>query len=254
MTASTLVAVLLAMTTGAVSARADCSHRAPRKWKSQAAGVERVRIVAKAGSLSVAGRADAAQIRVEGFACAGSERQLEAIEIRTERSGSELRIESIIPERWSLWGDSAQLDLEIEVPQGVVVDIEDSSGALEIFGVAALHLDDNSGAIEIGDIAGDVRIEDGSGGIKVAGVGGDLWVHDGSGGIDIEEVGGTVTIDQDGSGDINIEKVEGLVLVRRDGSGGIDVRGVTGDFTVEHDGTGGIHYADIGGRVEIPNR
>jgi len=92
------------------------------------------------------------------------------------------------------WGD-ARLDLEIVVPAGVAVKIDDGSGSLRARKVASLEIEDGSGEMEIEDVAGDVAIDDGSGTIRVRDVGGDFTVRrDGSGGIHHEGVAGRVSV------------------------------------------------------------
>lgn len=214
----------------------DCAHQARREERLDAAGVRTVRVTAGAGSLRIEGRAGAGAILVHGIACAGREATLDGIRVRTRRSGSEATIESEIPEtsNW-LGNDEARLDLVLEVPPGVAVEVEDGSGSMHVRNVAAAAVNDGSGEMVLEGIAGEVRITDGSGS------------------IDVRDAG-SVVIEQDGSGGISISGVRGNVTVRDDGSGGISVRDVAGDFTVEDDGSGGITHASVRGRVTIPSR
>jgi len=152
------------------------------------------------------------------------------------------------------WGNRyARLDLRVEVPEGMVADIRDSSGEMILADLGALTIQDSSGEIEVHSIRGSVWIEDSSGAIGLWDVTGDVEIDDGSGEIEISGVGGMVTID-DGSGEIDVEDVEGTVLVVRDGSGSIEVDGVGGDFIVERDGSGSIDFSDVQGRVDVPRK
>jgi hypothetical protein len=214
----------------------DCSHEARREEKIDAAGVKTLHVIARAGSLRVDGQAGAGAIAVHGTACASRESALEDIQLKVHRSGSEATVEAVIPEssNWLIGGE-ARLDLVLEVPQGVALEVEDGSGSIEIRHVASADVKDGSGEMVIEDVAGEVRITDGSGGIEVRDA-------------------GSVVVDEDGSGSINVSGVRGNVLVKDDGSGSISVREVAGDFTVEDDGSGGISHAAVHGRVRIPSR
>ncbi len=228
----------------------DCDHRAPREDTLDAAGVKLIEIDAGAGFLRVEG-VKGSEVKVVGEACASSSSLLEDTQLTVRRSGDRIRVIAEIPE--SSWGRStARLDLDIEVPSGVAVEIDDGSGEIEVRGVASANIDDGSGEIEVSDIAGDLEIEDGSGEIDIEGVGGEVRISDGSGEIEVRSVG-SVLIEEDGSGEIDIEGVDGDVMVRSDGSGSISVRDVEGDFTVRRDGSGGIDHRAVAGRVEIPD-
>ena len=214
----------------------DCGHEARREERIEAAGVKTLRVIARAGSLRVDGQAGAGAIAVHGTACASRESVLEGIQVKVSRSGSEATVEAVIPESFNwLGGGEARLDLVLEVPPGVALEVEDGSGSIEIRHVAAAAVQDGSGEMMIEDVAGEVRITDGSGAIEVRGA-------------------GSVVIDEDGSGSISVSGVRGNVLVRDDGSGSISVREVAGDFTVEDDGSGGISHVAVHGRVRIPSR
>ena len=235
---------------GATTAE-DCDYTADRDETIDAAGAELVEIDASAGFLRVHGSEGASQIQVLGEACASSEGLLEDIRLIARRSGDRVQIVADIPE--NRWGRStARLDLTVELPSGVEVEIDDGSGEIEVRGVASADIDDGSGEIEVRDIAGDLQIDDGSGEIHVNDVGGEVRISDGSGEIDLRRVG-SVVIEDDGSGEIDIEEVYGDVMVRSDGSGSISVRDVDGDFTVRRDGSGDIDHEAVAGLVSVPD-
>lgn len=228
----------------------DCDHREPREETLDAGGAERVEIDASAGFLRVLGSEGAGEIRIRGEACASSKGLLDDIRLEVRRTGDRVRIAAEMPE--SRWGRStARLDLTIEVPSSVEVEIDDGSGSIEVRNVGQTTIDDGSGEIEVREIAGDLRIDDGSGEIEVTGVEGEVRIDDGSGEIDLRSVG-SVVIESDGSGEIDIEEVYGDVMIRSDGSGSIYVRDVDGDFTVRQDGSGDIDHQAIAGLVDIP--
>jgi hypothetical protein len=213
----------------------DCGHQARREERLDAAGVKTLRVIARAGSLRIDGKAGAGEIAVHGTACASREADLEDIRLKAHRSGSEAIVEAVIPDSFNWLGSERRLDLVLDVPSGVALEVEDGSGSIEIRHVAAAAVQDGSGELVIEDVAGEVRITDGSGAISV-------------------REAGSVVIDEDGSGGITISGVRGNVLIKDDGSGSISVREVAGDFTVEDDGSGGIDHAAVQGRVRLPSR
>lgn len=269
-TALTFAAALLAA--GCVSWAEECSFTEPRDAEIAVEGARRVRVIAGAGSLRIDGRPGLDRVAATGTACASRESLLPEIELLTRRSGDEVIIEARFPAERDWVGRSEQmrLDLAVEVPDSLPLEVEDSSGSVEIAGVHALRLDDSSGSIWVEGVSGDVtivdgsgsieaariggnlRIEDGSGEIRVADVTGSVEIEDGSGGIDVRTVGRDVVIEEDGSGGIVVSEVTGNLLVRDDGSGGIDATDVRGDFTVEQDGSGSIRHDRVGGRVSVP--
>ncbi|MEE8523194.1 MAG: hypothetical protein V3T72_04625 [Thermoanaerobaculia bacterium] len=228
----------------------DCDFEAPFEESADAAGAAVIRIDAGAGSLQVVGNSGLSAVRVRGKGCASSQRLLDGIELTVQRRGDRIDVIVDIPDR--RWGNSnARLDLEIEVPGDVPIEIDDGSGAMKVRGVAAAAIADGSGSIEVRDVAGDLRIDDGSGSVHVEDVGGEVHIRDGSGEIEVRRAG-SVVIDEDGSGSIEIAEVEGDVVVRDDGSGSIYVSDVGGDFTVRDDSSGGIRHRDVGGHVSVP--
>jgi len=263
-----LLAPLALTAPTAACAYDSCQVQEPREETVDAAGATLVRVEAKAGSLRITGEAGLDEVQARGTACAENERTLEKVQLRADRSGDEVRVVVETPEGWN---GSGALHLELRVPEGLAIDVEDGSGETVVDDVASLRLKDGSGKIEITGVRGDVSIEDGSGEINLVDVGGDVKIHDGSGKIDVEDVEGAVVL-HDGSGDIDIKDVRGTVtveddgsggveivgvgkdvLIRRDGSGSIRVEDVDGDFTVEKDGSGSIDHEGVKGRVDIPS-
>ena len=129
------------------------------------------------------------------------------------------------------FGDSPSVQLDVRMPEGLHLKVDDGAGSIEVINVRGdIVLDDGSGSIVMTDVGGSVEIDDGSGSISVRGVGGDISINDGSGSITVRGVAGTVTVD--------------------DGSGGIDVSDVEKDLIIVDDGSGGLDFSNISGRVE----
>lgn len=214
-------------------------YTAPRSADAPARGARLVRITAKAGSLDIQGRKGLTEVRARGTARASERAWLEEIQLITRRVGDVVEVEVQIPDwdsRDRHRNGSRLLDLVVEVPDDLALDVTDGSGRIDIRDVGALTLSDGSGEILLQRIRGSVRLEDGSGEMT------------------IRDVTGSVIIERDGSGGIDIEQVTGSVDVRADGSGGIRVRQVGGDFTVGSDGSGGISYSEIRGVVRVPEK
>jgi DUF4097 and DUF4098 domain-containing protein YvlB len=249
--------LLLSAAAAAVLAAAPLAaqdHSADRNATVNAANARAVRIVARAGRLRVVGVDGITEVRVRGTARARKESRLDDIELRAEREGDEVVVEALIPEdrvSWH-WDDEMALDLVIEVPRALPLEVEDGSGDVELRNVGALRLDDGSGNVEIVGARGDVTVKDGSGGLTVREVKGSVTIADGSGEIEVANVTGTLTVDEDGSGGITARDVGGAVHVRRDGSGQIRVTEVGGDFVVDRDGSGGISSQGVKGEIRLP--
>jgi hypothetical protein len=240
--------------------RALEDYTAPRNAEVDARGARTIRIEAAAGFLKVEGRKDLDQVRIKGTARASRRGWLDEIKLVAERRGDEVYIKADIPDRDQGFYDSMRgdwersLDLTIEVPSSLALDVEDGSGEAEFNNAGALRFEDGSGEISVKNARGNVRITDGSGSIIVDGVEGSVRIDDGSGEIRVRNVTGDFTIGSDGSGEINASNVSGTLRVESDGSGSIDVDRIGGDFIVERDGSGDIHYETVKGRVEIPER
>ncbi|MGD8322692.1 MAG: hypothetical protein PVJ02_19740 [Gemmatimonadota bacterium] len=232
----------------------SCAYEAERKMALGASTSQWLRLQAGSGSLTVEGRDGLDQVQVVARACASDEAYLDDLQVTLEADGGDLALETHYPRRsFGGWGghDYARLDLVVLVPRGMPLDVDDSSGEMDLSGTGALRIDDSSGGITIRGASGPVSIEDGSGGIDVADVSGDLSIDDGSGGIEVEGVQGDVRL-QDGSGSIRVAAVQHDVVVENDGSGSIAVRDVQGNFRVANDGSGSIRYSGVAGRVDIP--
>lgn len=212
-------------------------YDAPRSATVNAAGATAAHIEARAGQLRVTGRADLTEVRVRGTARASSRDLLDDIELEAVRSGNAIEVRVHMPDSrdWR-WSEHAILDLVIEVPATLALDVDDTSGDITVEGVTA--------KVRIDDSSGDIRVRDA----------GDVWISDSSGGIDVSRVKGSVDIDDDSSGEIEVYDVTGSVRIGRDSSGSIDVSRVGGDFTVERDGSGSIDYGDVKGKVDIPRK
>ncbi len=147
-----------------------------------------------------------------------------------DKRGDAAMLEATFEDGWLGTSGSARIDLEVTMPTGLALTIDDSSGSIEVEDTEAdLKIDDSSGSIDIRNV-GNVIVEDGSGSIEIEEAAGDVDVTDGSGSIRVRSVGGSVTID--------------------DGSGSIKVSDVEKDLILVDDGSGSFKYSDVRGKVE----
>jgi hypothetical protein len=205
-----------------------------------AAGIGDAQIIAGAGSLSIVGRRESETIEVQADfrgkfnSQEEAQRILDNLMLTAELRGSTFFLKTEQKRSWS-WRNSGRIDVVLSLPAHIHLDIEDSSGSMEVSGFDSnLTIEDGSGSIKVDSVRGDITIDDGSGEIWVRDVDGDVVIEDGSGQIDVAHIGGTVKI--------------------KDGSGSIDVEDVQVDFVVTRDGSGSIRHRDVRGRVDIPRK
>jgi len=236
----------------ATTAHADdwCQHSAQRSATVDAVGAVRIVIAAGAGDLKVRG-GSAQAVQASGKACASSDELLQQIQIESRREGDTIYVKTLMPNQGALLlGRNATLDLTLAIPEGLAVDLEDSSGDVELRNVKSAVVTDGSGDADIEDIHGDLKVSDSSGELEIEHVSGNVSVTDSSGDLEIEDVAGDVAIPVDSSGDIHIERARS-VHIRNDSSGEIVVHHLTGDLTIDQDSSGDIEAADIGGDFTV---
>lgn len=229
---------------------ADCSHTAARNAKIDANGVRAVVIHAGAGDLTVRGIASVSGIEARGEACAGSQERLDAIRIEVRRDGDTVHVATVIPEHESFM-NFGKIDLTVELPARLDIDLKDSSGDLSLTGVASARIEDSSGDQSIRDIAGNVVVQDSSGEIDIKSIRGNVEVSDSSGDVRIVEVTGDVRIPVDSSGGLVMRSIHGQVHIETDSSGDISISDVNRDVTIDTDSSGDIRVEDVGGQLTV---
>ena len=218
---------------------------------------ELLAISAVAGDLEVNGVSGSDQALIRGRACVSEESWLDDSKVET-KAGKHAEITVILPDTdggWSFMGrgNYRWIDLQIQVPDDLALEVRDSSGDLSLENVASVRVQDSSGDIEISNVHGAVSVQDSSGDIDVDEIDGDFTVDaDSSGDIYVEDVTGTVLVVKDSSGDIRATRVSNDVIVERDSSGDIRATDVGGDFRVLKDGSGSITANDVRGEVDVP--
>jgi len=252
-----VLVVLLLMLIAADALASDCKFERLLDESLDVSGSQSLAIAAGAGDLEIAGVSGSDEVKIRGKICVSEEQWLDESRLETS-SGDRAEINVVLPDvsgGWSLWGSKyAYIDLELEVPDGLALQLRDSSGDIEIEDVYSLSLQDSSGDIEIRNVAGLVEIRDSSGDIEVRGLRGDFTIiSDSSGDIRGSGIEGNVLVEADSSGEIWFTEVRKDVIVEQDSSGDIVAEKVGGDFRVLKDSSGKIRYEDIAGEVVIPD-
>jgi len=235
----------------------DCKFSKDINQELDLAGSEGLAVMAVAGDLRVQGVSGSTRAVIKGKVCASKEEWME--ESRVEASGGKrAEISVVLPGTdgdWSLMGNNyVYLDLELEVPDHIALDVKDSSGDIEISGVGALAVKDSSGDIDIEDSVGPVSVWDSSGDIELNDIERQVTIEsDSSGDIRGSDIQGSVLVVSDSSGDISFKDVGENFIVERDSSGDITATRIGGDFRVERDGSGEIDARDVQGAVDIPD-
>jgi hypothetical protein len=229
--------VVMAMFLASFAHAAWNNYTEVRDLELDAADVEQIDIDAGAGSMSVKGVDGLNKILVKATIEVPDADEDEAIKfidkkmrLTLDKRGARAQLQAFFEQGFFGGSKGAGIDLEVSVPLGM-----------------AVHIDDGSGSIEVADVASDVTIDDGSGSIDVRGAA-SLFIDDGSGSIDVKMIGGDVSI-TDGSGGIKVHEVAGSVTID-DGSGSISVSDVEQDLIIVEDGSGGVSISNVGGTVE----
>jgi len=235
----------------------NCKYEKNIEQELDLTGSEVLIILAAAGDLDIAGTRDVSTATIRGRVCVSEEEWLaESRLVLQEGKRAEIVVElPEISDSWSLMGQTyAYIDLEIEVPEGVRLDVKDSSGDVEIAGVSAIQIKDSSGDILIEDSGGPVTLSDSSGDIVLRDIEGDITIEsDSSGDIRGSDIEGSVLVSHDSSGDIRFSDVGGDFTVEKDSSGDITANRVGGNFSVFADGSGEIIATKVNGDIQTPN-
>lgn len=254
----TKYSVLLACLAATGAQAWECEFERQIDQSLDLSSAEQLSVIAGAGDLDITGRDGLDEATIKGTVCASEEEWLEQTSIDSN-GGADALIAVVMPDvDWdSSWTGNRYLyiDLVIEVPADLPLDIKDSSGDVELSHLGAVSIQDSSGDIEIEDVAGNVAVGDSSGDVDLRNIGGDVTInHDSSGDLEGRDIDGSVLIVKDSSGDIEFHDVGQDFIVERDSSGDIDAHGVGGDFRVVRDGSGDIDSSDVAGEVSVPDK
>lgn len=192
----------------------------------------------------------------------GPDRWLSLVEVRQE--GGDLIIRQKESSRnWRTSGKDDWIDVQITVPVGTKLEIDDFSGegvvgdlrgAFSIDGMNSGKLSvghvstasvgiDGSGDVALGDVDRDVSLEiNGSGSIATGRTAGNTALEiNGSGEITLAHANGPINAEINGSGDIRIKSgVADPLAVEINGSGSLLLDGVARNQSVEQSGSGSV--------------
>jgi hypothetical protein len=234
----------------------DCEFEAMIDQTLDLSGSEELSVLAAAGSLEITGTKGSDVATIKGRVCVSEEEWLEESGVKTSGGNrAEIIVNLADTDDGGSWtgNNYAYLDLELEVPEGIRLNVRDSSGDIVMEGVGTVTVQDSSGDMKIAHASGPVSIKDSSGEIDVSDISGDVTIEsDSSGDILGKDIEGTVLVKSDSSGDIEFSDVGEDFVVERDSSGDISATRVGGDFQVLRDGSGEINATYIDGEVEIP--
>ena len=251
-----LLAALLIYQFSSNASADDCKYEKKIEKTLDLSKSELLSITATAGELEVVGVAGTGEATIHGRVCASKEAWLEQSDIYTT-SGKHAEISADLPDAgdWSFGNTYLMLDMHIEVPEDLALDIKDSSGDMLLKNIAAVQIKDSSGDIEVEAARGTVSVNDSSGEIVIEGAEGDVTIEsDSSGDISATDINGSVLVVSDSSGDIDVSRVSENFVVESDSSGDISASDVGGDFRVLKDGSGGIRMNGVKGEIQIPDR
>ncbi len=248
--------LLLALTLATAPAGAwdlGCKFTADRKASADSAGVQRVEVFARDGDLTLRPAAGSAVV-ASGKACASNEQYLEQTQVHLRRQGNVLQVVVQVPDEMKGIGLLyTSLDLTVEVPVSLPVQVTDSSGDVDIDGARVVRVTDSSGDIEARGLPADIEIDDSSGDIRVENSAGRVKVVDSSGDIVVQGAR-EVLVQSDSSGDIVLEKISSSVRIESDSSGDLTIAGVGGSVEVLSDSTGDVKVSAVKGSVKLPDR
>jgi len=231
---------------------AQREYSAPRSASASTAGITTIRVANGSGRLTITGNPSATAVRATGTAHASSQSELQDVKLLVERDGNDIVVRPDMPDSWN--GCDCSLDMTVEVPTSIQLEVRDGSGGAELRNVGRARVQSGSGGVRIEHTSGDVSVRSGSGEAELSDVHGNVEASSGSGGVTMDGVTGSVEIEHAGSGSVSLSKVGGSVHVGSIGSGSLDADGVGGDLTVESKGSGSVHYTSVRGKVSVPTR
>ncbi len=232
------ILIILSAFAATLAHSAGQNHEEVRELRLDTAGISELDIHSGAGSLDVRGVAGANSVLVTATvvvpgadADEAAELTAKYLELDLVREGNIARLTANFASRPNVFSASPRINLDVRVPRGLALRIDDGSGEIDVQDMgAAVVVDDGSGAMTLRNITGPVKVDDGSGAIRIEDIEYDVQVVDGSGSINIRRVNGSVTVD--------------------DGSGSIDVHDVAEDLVILDDGTGSLNYSQILGKLD----
>ena len=250
-----LLACSLLLTPALAHAADECKFQSPRNGTLDLAGVRTIQIDIGRHNLHLVG-SQSGNVKIAGRACASSASMLAALRFTQRREGDRLILTAINNDSktrniFSMF-DYAYLDLRVDVPNNLPIELGVGSGDADVVGVSQLKSSTGSGDLHVHGVNGRFDASVGSGDVDAADVGEIHVGAIGSGDFKADRVRGDVRIASIGSGDATLRTIGGSVDVGTVGSGGLSVDGVSHDLHVHSVGSGDVEHKGVAGRVDVP--
>ena len=210
-------------------------------------GVKTLEVESGAGFLNIVGVEGATEITVKADIETTKKHNYE---LELTKVGSRAVLVAKHGSTSGFWnGSSPSINLTVQVPKHLALDIDDGSGDISITDINNfVEVEDGSGSLFIKNIQGDLIVDDGSGELEISNVSGDVDIDDGSGEMTVTDIAGSVKV-EDGSGEMTLRHIGGMVTID-DGSGSIEVKDA-GGLTITDSGSGGLNIKDVKGEFNI---
>ena len=248
-----LAAILTALAVSSVGAQEN-GYSAPLHSSVSANGATRVRVENGSGHLVINGKDGTSQVSATATVRGSSQRAVDAVRLIARREGDTIVVRADRPDDNWFRDDNVSIDLTVEVPASLGLDVTDGSGGAQIDNVGPVAITAGSGGVQVTNVRGTAEVKSGSGGARLRNVHGDVTASTGSGGITIAGVTGSVDVRNAGSGSVNVSDVSGSLHLGSIGSGSVDADRIGGDLTVDHKGSGSVSYTNVKGHVSVPRR
>ena len=251
-----LLTCALLLTPALAHAADGCKYQAPRNAALDLTGIHTLVVDIGSHNLHLNGTPGFTG-QLSGRACASSQDRLNELRVTQRREGDRLILTAESnSSNWSmsLFGLSryAYMDLHVDVPANLPVELAVGSGDADVVGIARLSSRTGSGDLHVHGISGRFDAQVGSGDIEADGIGEIHVASIGSGDFRATGVRNDVQIGSIGSGSADLIKVGGNVIVDSIGSGDLSVDGVAHDLHVGKVGSGDVSHNGVAGHVDIP--
>lgn len=229
----------------------ECEFYAADTIAYGAAGAKRFRLDAGAGTIRVVGKAGLKSVRIHTRRCASQPVILEQLWFDLSRTEDTIMLKVRVPKHLFSRnvGTEASVDLKVEVPEEMAIDLRGGTGGVWVSQTGPLTLEDALGDVTVADVRGNVRIKVGPDSVNVRNVQGDVSLDVRVGAIVMQGAEGGVSIGAGHRGPTSIRDVKGSVSIGERHSGDISIDGVGGDLSIAKLEEGTVRHANVKGKV-----
>ncbi|PVZ70154.1 DUF4097 family beta strand repeat-containing protein [Pelagibaculum spongiae] len=185
-----------------------------------------------------------------------------------KKNGKKLTLKAGYLKKIKTKDKKAKIDLVIQMPDGIYLDVRDTTGDIEVAGLKKggrildgagdltlsnssgklITVNDGSGKLIISGTSGKLKINDKRDDISVSQHRGELVINDKKGNILVEDVEGRVRV-SDKAGDISLNRIQGKVKITNK-SGDIQLSSIMGNVELK-DGKGNVQIQDVRGNLNV---